>query len=95
MVRAAKASHTLQSWLDPIGIVTLFWAVMNTYVGKDLLTEISNSAKMPIRVAMLSVLLCGVVIWAIYQSALTSELAVRVARMPFTDLNEFLSSDYQ
>ncbi len=76
-------------------IWVLYWAVLRSYLGHDSVTEVASGVKTPVRLAVTSILLCGVVIWAVYQGTLTAELALRVTRMPFSDLNEFLSSDYQ
>ncbi len=74
----------------------LYLSVAYSYLGKDVLTQVAGGgAKTSARLAVATVLLCGVVVWAAYQSTLTSELAVRTTRVPFSDLEGLLHSEYQ
>ncbi len=78
-----------------LGILACSWEVLCTYVSKPLPDRFVKMDRPQVRLAILSVLLCGVVLWAAYRASLTSELAVRITRMPFASLHEFLHSGYQ
>ena len=53
--------------------------------------ELVNSYKTIVFTSLSS----GLIIWASYQGSLTSELAIKVVKYPFQDLQSFSKSNYK
>jgi len=84
-----KVDESKKLWISCIENVWFGLAV--NFGGKP----VKIIGKVSHKVAMISILLGGTVMWIGYRSSLTSELSVAVRKLPFQNLEELSRSDYK
>ena len=87
------ALTSIRSWLDyATEVLQNFHFTIFANLGGKQSLKIENNAK---QVMIFCIMLTGSIVWMAYRASITSELSVMRKKIPFTNLEELLTSNYR